>query len=450
MEIIDKQHKALSRHSKKITKTIHDQANLLRSKFRKVVTGDEKKRIRDRIRETQEEPKYVKFFDKLAFTAGVMNMGICQYFLLNRPDLFPLWYALVVPVMLISRYIYFHGAGWQYFMIDFCYFTLFNTMVNVLLVRNSALFFKVSFICSTGPLMLAIPVWRNSFVFHDYDKIVSVYIHILPGMLYYTLRWHNGYISLPWAEDLVGAAVPGTCEGDCANCMPLELTDYLATLLLYVLWQMAYLLKTEWLDKSKLDRNPSLLTSLRWMSSDTKNAANRAVLRLLRRWRVYGKQEEFDSKTLKTKGVFVITQLLFTLLSFLPTYFMYHSATFHLLYILLIVSNSVFNGASFYIEVFSKRYNTHIVKIEEMHRLTQAASQAMKELSEVDGPLSEEALNPDAAPSPIAQQAADSSALAESGTTDWDMKKSSRDDLAELAELLQKTSDSLSGTTLSA
>jgi hypothetical protein len=102
------------------TKKIQDQANLLRSKFRKVVTGDEKKRIRDRIRETQEEPKYVKFFDKVAFTAGVMNMGICQYFLLNRPDVFPLWYALVVPVMLISRYIYFHGAGWQYFMIDFC------------------------------------------------------------------------------------------------------------------------------------------------------------------------------------------------------------------------------------------------------------------------------------------------------------------------------------------
>eukprot|EP01032_Pedospumella_encystans_P029460 gene29460-33270_t len=70
-------------------RVFRDQATKLRSKFRKVVTGDEKKRIRDRIRETQDEPRYVKFFDKVAFTVGVLNMGVCQYFLLNRPDLFP-------------------------------------------------------------------------------------------------------------------------------------------------------------------------------------------------------------------------------------------------------------------------------------------------------------------------------------------------------------------------
>lgn len=34
------------------------------------------------------------------------------------------------------------------------------------------------------------PVWRNSLVFHDVEKITSLYIHIFPGLLLYTLRWY--------------------------------------------------------------------------------------------------------------------------------------------------------------------------------------------------------------------------------------------------------------------
>jgi hypothetical protein len=357
-----------------VPKVLREQATKLRSKWRKVVTGDEKKRIRDRLRETEAEPKYVKFFDKVAFTVGVLNMGVCQYFLLNRPDLFPTWYSLIIPVILGSRYFYFRGSGLQYFMIDFCYFTIFCSMVNLLLVHNSPLFFKVCFICCTGPLTLAIPVWRNSFVFHDYDKIVSVYIHILPSMLYYTMRHRNTRMGF-----LTGSAGGDVCHPD--NCDDLHLFDYLVALGLYMFWQMLYLVKTEFLDKERLDRNPELLTSLRWLAKDTKNAMARMFLKFYRKMGVFGKEEEYDSRTLKTKAVFVVAQLLFTVVAFLPTPFMYHSPTFHLLYILLIITSSVFNGASFYIEVFSKRYNSQIQKIEEMHQLAQAASSAISDLN---------------------------------------------------------------------
>jgi hypothetical protein len=364
-------------HAEGVQKAIEEQAKKLQSKLRKVVTGDEKKRIRDRIRETQDEPKYVKFFDKVAFTVGVLNMGVCQYFLLNRPDMFPMWYALVMPLVLGSRYLYFHNGGLQYFMIDFCYFSIFCSMMNLLFITNSPLFFKVCFICCTGPLTLAIPVWRNSFVFHDYDKIVSVYIHILPAMLYYTLRHTGSSLSNGFAS--VGLDSSKMCQnGNCEQLLP---RDYLITLVLYLFWQASYLLKTEYMDKDKLDRNPKLLTSLRWLASDTKNALARLVLRIFRWFGVFGREEDFDSKTMKTKAVFVTGQLMFTLISFLPTPFMYYSSTFHLIYILLILTTSIFNGASFYIEVFSKRYNSHIIKIEEMHQIAQAATKAMNEIA---------------------------------------------------------------------
>lgn len=350
---------------------VKDQANKLRSKWRKVVTGDEKKRIRDRLREAEGEPKFVKFFDKVGFTFGVLNMGICQYFLLNRPDLFPNWYAIIMPLILGSRYYYFKGGGFQYFLIDFCYFTILCSMVNLLIARDFPLFFRVCFINCTGPLTLAIPVWRNSFVFHDYDKIVSVYIHILPSMLYYTMRHLHSRIGWEMSTSV--------CRPD--NCSHLQFTDYLTALGVYTLWQILYLLKTEFLDKAKLDSDPDLQTSLRWLAKDTKNAFARWFLRMARRVGIFARDEEYDSRTLKTKLVFVVAQLLFTCVSYVLTPLMYYSGTFHLAYILAIIMCAVFNGASFYIEVFAKRYNSHLAKLEEMDQIARAARSAMTDLN---------------------------------------------------------------------
>jgi len=398
-------------------RVLRDQATKLRSKWRKVVTGDEKKRIRDRIRETQDEPKYVKFFDKVAFTVGVLNLGVCQYFLLNRPDLFPYWYAAIIPLILGSRYFYFRSGGNQYFMIDFCYFAIFCSMVNLFLVQNSSLFFKACFICCTGPLTLAIPVWRNSFVFHDYDKIVSVYIHILPSMLYYTVRHNGSYL------DVFFAANNDVCSR--ANCDTLHLQDYAVACLIYVFWQFSYLYKTEFLDKSRLDSNPALMTSLRWLAQDTKNAAARFFLKAFRMIGVFAKDEDYDSRTMKTKIVFVIAQLLFTVVSFLPTPLMYHYSGFHLTWIIFIITSAVFNGASFYIEVFSKRYNSHIVKIEEMHKIAQAASSAMTGLANLKASASAQSIST-GAPSPLPRTvatggSAPGTAESGSGSTSGDM-----------------------------
>lgn len=369
----------LMNRGKDVNRKLREQANKLRSKWRKVVTGDEKKRIRDHIRETEEQPKYIKLFDKIQFTLGVLNICACQFFLLNRPEFFWLWYAGVIPVMMFSRFYHFRCLGFQYFMIDFCYFSVFLSLLNVFFFQHSALFFKVCFIFANGPLPIAILIWRNSFIFHDFDKIVSVYIHFLPSMLYYTLRWHTVWQSGVESDQFGSPTV--ACY--MATCEPLTLYDYCIALGFYLFWQVMYMLKTEVWDKKKLDSNPELITSLRWMSSDTKNALARIILKSLRKMRVFGKQEEFNSASMKTKMVFVVSQLLVTFVGFLPTPLFYHSSLCHLLWIVLIFISSIYNGASFYIEVFSKRYNQKIAKIEEMHKFAKEAEVVMSEIAAI-------------------------------------------------------------------
>ena len=79
---------------------------------------------------------------------------------------------------------------------------------------------------------------------------------------------------------------------------------------------------------------------------------------------VFAKDEVFNSKTLKTKIIFVIAQVLFTLVTILPTPFLYSSYSFSFCYICVIFGLSIWRGGSYYIEVFSERYKLKFVKIE--------------------------------------------------------------------------------------
>lgn len=80
---------------------------------------------------------------------------------------------------------------------------------------------------TNGPVALAICVWQCSFVFHDYDKQTSVYIHFLPALLYYCWRWHS-----PTLDAAVRAS-------------ELSLGDYAAATGVYMVWQVLYYVWTE-------------------------------------------------------------------------------------------------------------------------------------------------------------------------------------------------------------
>jgi hypothetical protein len=339
-----------------------DQAYRMRSRWRKVVTGDEKKRIRDLIREKENEPSYVRLFDKIGFTLGVLNIAVCQYFLFNYPRYFWLWYSIVLPLIGFSRWYHFKKTGLQYFLFDFCYFANVLVFINMFLWPRSTTLFKVMFIFSNGPLTVAILVWRCSLVFHDYDKITSVFIHILPSILYYCGLWYGNEAVHVGNQQ---AQVTSLCISP-MYLSPIHLSDYLYASLLYIFWQVIYYIKTEIMDRDKLDRCPELLTSLRWLSTDTKNALARAILKLLRLMRIFGSSEDYDAKSIKTKIVFMSTQFIYTLITFTITPFLYNSQAFHISYIIFIFSISVYYGASFYIDIFSKRYDHQLEGLKEL------------------------------------------------------------------------------------
>lgn len=90
-------------------------ANLTK-RWRKTVTGDETKRVRDHIR----EPPVARRIDKLAFTFGVLNLTVSEFMLVKMPHLFWAWYMAVVPVLVFFRIPHYKSLRWEYFLLDFC------------------------------------------------------------------------------------------------------------------------------------------------------------------------------------------------------------------------------------------------------------------------------------------------------------------------------------------
>ena len=100
----------------------------------------------------------------------------------------------------------------DFFTIDFCYYVnvmyfwciashaLAQSPAHMSVVQSwigkttlrdvNTFLLRVLFANTTGPLLSAVWVWKNSAVFHSLDKMTSLFIHIIPALLSFTQRWY--------------------------------------------------------------------------------------------------------------------------------------------------------------------------------------------------------------------------------------------------------------------
>jgi len=325
-------------------------------KWRKVVTGDPDKRIRDHMKEVPQ----VKFVDKLSFTLGVVIIVLSEWIALRMPSAFPHFYFLLMGILLSWRYISYKADKFQYFMLDFCYYVNLSVALQYFFAPGNNLWFKANYIFAMGPLCCAIIVWRNSLVFHSLDKVTSFFLHALPPMTMHLIRWD-------FIPELSRAL---KSSGD---PLAFSLLDFfLFPLIAYLVWQTCYLLLTEKLLAHKFREDPELITALRYLAQDRKSSTNKAMHKFLRQKGVLAEGEFLDPDTWKCKAMFILIQLGYTIVTILHVPLLYYSYSLSCVYLALIFTWGTWNGASYYIEVFSKRYN---IQFDEMtNRKSDSAS----------------------------------------------------------------------------
>ena len=125
-------------------------------RWRKAVTGDPNKRIRDHMKEVPQ----VKMIDKLSFTFGVLCICGSEWLALRHADWFPLYYATIMTTLLLWRLITYTKDKFQLFMLgesltviglivtffslDFCYFVNLSVVLQTFFFMSNINWFKVS------------------------------------------------------------------------------------------------------------------------------------------------------------------------------------------------------------------------------------------------------------------------------------------------------------------
>ena len=137
---------------------------------------------------------------------------------------------------------------------------------------------------------------------------------------------------------------------------------------LYLVWQLGYWTITEGVLRRQLANDPDLITSIRYLAGDKKNGFRNLCLSLLCSLGLTHPGEDLDPEAFKTKITFAATQLVYTLITVIPTPFLYSSYRLSCIYLVLLYGFGTWNGASYYIEVFAERYRLQFARMEDVGR----------------------------------------------------------------------------------
>ncbi|XP_048745841.1 uncharacterized protein LOC125658593 isoform X2 [Ostrea edulis] len=272
----------------------------------------------------KKEWKKSRVVEKFVYLVAVITIIFLTHATVYAQWLLPYYYAVSTPVLILIRIIMYCKNKWQYFLLDFCYFA--NILWYIFIwIPGSGEMFAVVFALSNGPLIWAMVVYRNSLVFHSTDKVTSAYIHILPALLSFGIRWYREEVSLYWFQDFVP---------EMPEMSPIWLL--LVPFICFLIHSGIYFLVIHIVAKP----SEEYVTSFNYLGK---------------------KQDSCLYKTFNICGercrpaMFYVFNWLFCIVSLAGVFIWYNFYEAHCIFLGVMSAVLIMNGGNYYIDVFSKR-----------------------------------------------------------------------------------------------
>eukprot|EP01053_Blabericola_migrator_P013307 Blabericola_migrator_1__13306@NODE_933_length_5987_cov_26_727196_g649_i0_p2_GENE_NODE_933_length_5987_cov_26_727196_g649_i0NODE_933_length_5987_cov_26_727196_g649_i0_p2_ORF_typecomplete_len415_score72_91DUF2838/PF10998_8/5_7e35DUF2838/PF10998_8/1_3e03MCLC/PF05934_11/2_2e03MCLC/PF05934_11/0_26Itfg2/PF15907_5/4S_2TMBeta/PF18153_1/7_1e02S_2TMBeta/PF18153_1/0_74_NODE_933_length_5987_cov_26_727196_g649_i046715915 len=328
-----------------LTDTLRSNASKLKAETAKIKNRLKRERLENTLRKKLGDIKHVLneqpavvLRQKISFTLGVANVIMTAFTLGYAPNSIPSLYALDFLLLYSLRVYLYRRRGWQYFTLDLCYWV--NVMLLTLMFFIPTSEFLLGGVIGLvhGPVLWAILQWRNSLVFHSLDKITSCFIHFCPAVVLYGLRW----LSSPGGNGRTWLI---------RNSSPSLSLVMGASTLFYALWQGAYYVVVNIKQREKIEAG-ARVTSYTWLVS-------------------HGSEDTLLYKVVNIYGpsyrliMYMLTQLVYTLVTALPTFLVWRSQLLHSLLLGFMFLVCVWNGATYYVDVFSHSYAQTVVRIHQ-------------------------------------------------------------------------------------
>ncbi|KAJ5692593.1 membrane protein [Penicillium macrosclerotiorum] len=321
---------------------------------RRVPTADEqlekyRRRMKDgveRLGKQWNKTATVTLREKVSFIAGVLNIFISGYLIGAFPEYFYIWYTAQLAYFMPIRYFTYHAKGYHYFLADLCYFVNLLNMLTIWVFPGSKRLFISTFCLTFGNNAAAIAMWRNSLVFHSMDKVVSLFIHIMPPVTLHCIVHLTPVEMLKERFPAVYAikfSQPGDPEHYSLGAMIIWAT------IPYLVWQLMYhfMISVRRADKIAAGR-PTSFTWLR--KSYSKAWIGKFVLSL--------------PETLQ-EPAFMLIQYVFALSTMIPSPIWFWSRWASGIYLSALFVWSIHNGATYYIDVFGKRFQKELEQLKK-------------------------------------------------------------------------------------
>ncbi|KAJ3568410.1 hypothetical protein NP233_g5731 [Leucocoprinus birnbaumii] len=276
--------------------------------------------------------KVVRTREKVSFFFGVMTLLFSALMFGMHPEWVHVAYTVMSLYLLPLRVIQYKRRAWHYFLFDLCYYVNILNFIYLWLLPSNAALFIACYCLSHGTLASAVITWRNSLVFHDQEKVTSLFIHIYP----------------PFTFTVIRHFYPGASERFPA-LQEIPYLDPVRALLLsggiYCSWQLLYW-KFVLVDRRAKINSGQRTTSFSWLLNDKRGFIGKKLGAIPAQYR-----EIF----------FISGQAVYAILTEIPAVFLlYRSSMWSGVFLLLIFGVCVWNGGGFYIEVFGRKFEREL------------------------------------------------------------------------------------------
>ncbi|TIA88977.1 hypothetical protein E3P92_03979 [Wallemia ichthyophaga] len=280
------------------------------------------------------DAKVVQLRDKMSFCFGVFNvLGSALLYALN-PTWLHISYTVQILYFLPLRAYTYKQLKYHYFLFDMCYYATILNLAFLWLFSSSEAVFVAAYCMTMGPLAFAVITWRNSLVFHSFDKTTSLFIHMYPPLVFHAIifDYPNATDRFPALEG-IHKLQPGMA--------------LLYTSMIYLIWQALYwkyilIERRHKIGEGKGQRT----TSFSYMLHHNHGLIGRTLSNIAPKWR---------------ESAFMFMQFAYTIVTLLPAVFiLYDSKVASGMFLLFIFGVSTWNGASYYVEVFGRRFEKEL------------------------------------------------------------------------------------------
>ncbi|KAL6715692.1 hypothetical protein ACLMJK_006653 [Lecanora helva] len=308
-----------------------------------------RKRMRDsvdRLGSRWNDTKAVTAREKLSFIAGVLNIFISGYLIGAHPELFYYWFTAQLCYFMPIRYYTYHKRGYHYFLADMCYFVNLLLLLTIWVAPQSKRLLISTYCLAYGNNAVAIAMWRNSMVFHSLDKVTSLFIHIMPPVTLHCL------VHLT-PSNVQEVRFPGIYAIKYSSPESRIHYSLLAMMLWssvpYAIWQLAYHFFITVRRREKIAAGRP--TSFTWLR---KSYGNSWIGRL-----ILGLPDRLQ------EPAFMLTQYVYALGSMLPCPIWFWYRWPSAIFLLSLFSWSIYNGATYYIDVFGTRFQKELEQLKK-------------------------------------------------------------------------------------